>query len=240
MFKNELVTICITTYNREKFLQKTVESILKQTYTEFEIIIVDDYSTDGTQELIENYLIKLDTRIRYIRHEVNKGLAAGRNSAIFNAKGKYFTFCDDDDEWEDCFIEEFIKVALLYNDKYCFCFERELNCTLKEAIYNGFTPPVASQFYYLDSLINVKGYNTDIKSGVDHDLWLRLSVDNIRIIGIRKSFVKINTGYEIERMTTNSSKRMKRILESLEIWKEMIEENFSPQFYIFFKKNQKP
>ena len=118
--QNNLVSICITTYNRRELLPLTLKSILKQTYRNIEIIIVDDCSVDGTKELVEKELLKTDDRIVYIRHEVNKGLAAGRNTAIFNAKGVYFTFCDDDDEWECDFVESFVSIARNYDENWCF------------------------------------------------------------------------------------------------------------------------
>jgi len=88
---DSLVTVCITTYNRMDLLPKTLRSILDQTYKNIEVIIVDDCSTDGTEELILTSLLKQDSRIRYIPHKENKGLAFARNTAINNAKGKYFT-----------------------------------------------------------------------------------------------------------------------------------------------------
>ena len=63
----KLVSVIITTYNRKNQLSLTLDSILKQTYKNIEIIIIDDYSTDGTKDLIESKLLKLDNRIKYIR-----------------------------------------------------------------------------------------------------------------------------------------------------------------------------
>ena len=167
--ENNLVSICITTYNRKKLLPLTLKSILDQTYKNIEVIIVDDCSDDGTKELIENGLLRLDKRIRYIRHKKNKGLAAGRNTAIFSAKGKYFTFCDDDDQLLSQFVEEFVKVAESYDDSWCFCcggtyvkdirvikhIYSEQNLSLRQAILNGYTPPVAGQFYHTKILKKV-------------------------------------------------------------------------------------
>ena len=95
--ENNLVSICVTTFNRKEFLKLTLNSILAQTYKNIEVLVVDDCSNDGTKELIENKFLNIDKRIKYFRHENNKGLAVARNTAIINSKGKYFTFCDDDD-----------------------------------------------------------------------------------------------------------------------------------------------
>ena len=235
--ENNLVTICITTYNRKELLPLTLKSILNQTYANIEVLIVDDFSTDGTKELIENELLKIDSRIKYIRHSKNSGLAVGRNSAINNANGKYFTFCDDDDEWEENFVEEFVKIADQYDDSWCFAYEREYKDSLKNIIYQGYTPPVASQFYFVKILKEIGGYNENIKSGVDHDLWLKLAAYNINIIGIPKLLALANKNALHDRMTTNEEKRIRGISASLISWKDLIEENFSMEFYEYFKRN---
>ena len=118
---SSLVSVCITTFNRKELLWLTLKSILDQTYKNIEIIIVDDCSIDGTQFLVENEILKLDPRIKYIRHTENNGLAFARNTAIFNAKGKYFTFCDDDDLLMPNYIEEFMNEASMHDDNWSFC-----------------------------------------------------------------------------------------------------------------------
>ena len=97
---DKLVSVNITTYNREKLLPRCLESVLSQSYEKIEIIIVDDCSSDNTSRVIEEYQ-KKDCRIKYIRHETNKKLATARNTAWQNSKGYYIAFMDDDDEWID-------------------------------------------------------------------------------------------------------------------------------------------
>lgn len=223
--------------------------MLNQTYKNIEVIIVDDHSSDGTKKLVENELLKLDDRIRYIRHEKNKGLATGRNTAIFNAKGKYFTFCDDDDEWVPEFIEEFVKVANNNKESCCFCCGGKYKNLLGTQIYmipsyegelksylrNGFTPPVASQFYSLSSLREVNGYNEKIKSGVDHDLWIRLAKNGANIKCISKSLSIPNVNAKQERMTTNYEKRINGIQDSLNEWKNDLINLYGKEYYKVFR-----
>jgi len=95
---NSLVSVVITTYNREKSIGRAVESVLSQTYKNIELIIVDDGSIDGTKETIRPYL--LDQRVRYI-YEDNKGCADAMNNGIVAAKGKYIAILDSDDFWCD-------------------------------------------------------------------------------------------------------------------------------------------
>lgn len=87
-------SVIIPTYNRADFLREAIESVLAQTFTDFELIVVDDGSTDGTQELAASY----KGMVRYIR-QTNKGPSAARNNGIKNALGRYIAFLDSDDIW---------------------------------------------------------------------------------------------------------------------------------------------
>ena len=91
-----MVSVILPTYNRESYLAESIESVLAQTYTNFELIIVNDCSTDHTAELLEVYR-KKDQRIRVIENEINKGAPASRNIAVELAGGKYLAMMDSDD-----------------------------------------------------------------------------------------------------------------------------------------------
>lgn len=95
---NQLVSVVITTYNREKSIRKAIESVLNQTHRNIELIIIDDGSIDETKEIIRPYF--LDPRVRYF-YEDNKGCADAMNNGIAVAKGKYVAILDSDDFWCD-------------------------------------------------------------------------------------------------------------------------------------------
>jgi glycosyltransferase involved in cell wall biosynthesis len=92
------VSVIIPTYNRAHLIGRAIQSVLDQTYPDFEIIVVDDASTDNTKEVISEFQ-NGDERIRYIRLDNNKGGAAARNTGINAAQGVYIAFQDSDDEW---------------------------------------------------------------------------------------------------------------------------------------------
>ncbi len=94
---NELVSIIMPSYNTAKFISETIESVLAQTYTNWELIIVDDCSTDNTDEVVKSFLS--DNRIKYIKNEKNSGAAISRNRALRESKGKWIAFLDSDDLW---------------------------------------------------------------------------------------------------------------------------------------------
>jgi len=90
------VSVIIPTHNRPAFLRRAIESVLRQTYEDFDIIVVDDASREDVQGIINDFH---DSRIRLIRHEVSTGEAGARNTGILNSQGEYIAFLDDDDEW---------------------------------------------------------------------------------------------------------------------------------------------
>lgn len=101
------VSICIPTYNRVNLIKKIIESVLSQTFTDFELIITDDASTDSTKKIVESIE---DQRIRYIRHASNLGMAKNWNSGLSQARGEYIkVLMDDDALYPEC-LEQQVKV----------------------------------------------------------------------------------------------------------------------------------
>ena len=105
--KEGLVSIITPCYNGAKYISETIESVLSQTYKDYEMIIVNDGSKDNSEEIINEYL-KKDSRIKYIK-QANAGAAAARNNGIRNAEGQYIALLDADDVWHNDFLEKQIK-----------------------------------------------------------------------------------------------------------------------------------
>lgn len=110
-----MVSIIIPTYNRENVIERAINSILKQTYTSYEIIVVDDGSADNTKDVIEKIQ---DSRIRYIALQENQGVAHARNIGIQGAKYEYIAFLDSDDEWLPNKLELQMMKMLNASEKY--------------------------------------------------------------------------------------------------------------------------
>jgi glycosyltransferase involved in cell wall biosynthesis len=90
------VSVIIPTYNRAHLIGRSINSVLNQTYQDFELIIVDDGSSDNTEEIIRAFN---DPRILFLKHPENRGVSAARNTGIKEARGSYIAFQDSDDEW---------------------------------------------------------------------------------------------------------------------------------------------
>lgn len=105
--KKPKVSVIIPTYNRAHLIDKSIQSVLNQTYQNFEIIIVDDASTDNTEEVVNSFASQ---KIIYLKHEKNKGANAARNSGIAIAKAGLLAFNDSDDKWMPTKLEKQIKI----------------------------------------------------------------------------------------------------------------------------------
>jgi teichuronic acid biosynthesis glycosyltransferase TuaG len=192
MANNTLVTVIITTYNRAKLLEKTLDSVRNQTYKNLEIIIVSDSSNDGTDIYIQNIS---DVRIKYFKLDKNSGLpAVTRNHGLKNSLGEFIAFCDDDDIWINTKIEK----QLDYIKNYDLCFTKR--GFINENGFNISHRPIyipskfnlrtllVTNYITLSSVLvrknileKFKGFNESklMKASEDYDLWLRMLAKNI-------------------------------------------------------------
>ena len=122
---NDLVSIITPSYNTSKYIGKTIESVLKQTYENWEMIIVDDCSTDDTDEVVKPYLS--DKRIKYIKNDKNSGAAISRNCALREAGGKWIAFLDSDDLWDPKKLEKQIEFMEKNNYHFSYTNYEEIN-----------------------------------------------------------------------------------------------------------------
>ena len=109
MEQNSLVSVVMPVYNVEKYLAEAVDSVLRQTYDAWELILVDDGSTDTSGEMCDSYANK-DCRIRAI-HQDNAGLSGARNTGMANAKGEYLLFVDSDDYISNTALQDMIETT---------------------------------------------------------------------------------------------------------------------------------
>ena len=117
--KNDLISIIIPIYNVEKYLEKCLNSVINQTYSNLEIILIDDGSTDNSKFICDEYA-KKDKRIIVI-HQKNGGLSYARNVGLNNANGKYITFVDSDDFISKYYIEILYQNIIKYNCEISMC-----------------------------------------------------------------------------------------------------------------------
>ncbi len=117
------VSVILPTHNRAHLLERSIGSVLSQTFGDLECLVIDDASRDETEQLVK-HLMESDSRLRYYRHETGKHAAGARNTGISHAKGKYIAFHDDDDEWLPAKLEKQValldKIPVEYGCVYCW------------------------------------------------------------------------------------------------------------------------
>lgn len=194
--KEDLVSIIIPAYNCEDFIGQTFDSVMNQTYQNWEAIVVDDCSTDNTAKIIKEYERK-DNRIKYYRLEKNSGAAIARNKAVDIASGIYMAFLDSDDVW---FPEKLSKqIYFMENNAYYFtCTSytkideegKSLNKTIfaKDKLdYYGVLkecPGNSTVIYNADKLGKFKIPN--IKKRNDFVMWLQVIKEAKYLYGIKE------------------------------------------------------
>ena len=188
---NPIVSVIIPTYNRAHLVGRAIKSVLNQTYQDFELIIVDDGSTDNTDKIIKEFQ-EHDKRIKYIRHEKNKGGSAARNSGIKISRGEYIAFLDSDDEWlprkmekqEIKFQNALDNVGVIYSGFSCISESSgkiiaKITPTLRGNVYTnllegcilGSPTPLIKKICFRKAGF----FDETLPSCQDWDMWIRLS-----------------------------------------------------------------
>ena len=220
-------SVIIPVYNKEKHLSKTIESVLQQSFIDFELIIVNDGATDTSEAIIKGFT---DPRINYIKQK-NQGVSVARNTGINAANADYIALLDADDIWKEDYLEKIDALIDEYPKQDVFaavCTIESRGSTYKPTYSIANLSPNKSYVvsYFSSSYINtiltssstvlhkdvfetIGYYNPTLPSGEDTDLWIRL--------GIVYTVVFLNTPlatyrYEITSLS-NSSKKVKKALD---------------------------
>lgn len=182
---NDLVSIIMPSFNCGRFIEETIRSVQTQTYENWEIIFVDDCSTDDTASYIAA-LQEKDSRIKYFRNFRNSGAAVSRNNALREAKGRWIAFLDSDDLWEPMKLEN--QVRFMEENGYAFSYTEyqemdadgnENGVTIsgpkhvtKQGMYNFCWPGCLTVMYDRETigLIQIN----DIKKNNDYAMWLKV------------------------------------------------------------------
>lgn len=158
MEEKDLISVIIPIYNVEKYLKKCIDSVIKQTYKNLEIILIDDGSTDDSRKICDEYA-KKDTRITSI-HKENGGLSDARNAGINICNGKYITFVDSDDYVEYDYVEYLYNLIKKYKTKISICAYSVLMENGKKIDYGkNFNECVLNRKNAFKRMLNEEGYS---------------------------------------------------------------------------------
>lgn len=185
-----IVSVIIPTYNRAHLVGRAIQSVLYQIYHDFEVIIVDDGSTDNTEEVVKEFQ-KQDRRIKYIKHEKNRGASAARNTGIKISSGYFLSFLDSDDQWLRNKLE--CDVKILNDNKDCVI------CSTDHTFIDEKTDKIVGKSIFKEqfvsqeivlrnecmttndftavkkSVLNIGGFDDKLPARQDWDLWIRIT-----------------------------------------------------------------
>ncbi len=212
-----MISVIIPLYNKEKQIANAIKSVLSQTYKDFEIVIVNDGSTDRGIDEVANFS---DERIRLVTQR-NAGVSAARNRGIKEAKGEYVAFLDADDEWDGAYLESINELIQKYPDCGVYASNYQFRTSTGAAtptiirnitfnhtdglLSNYFTvastshPPLWTSAVVVckQAIEKVGGFPTGIKSGEDILTWARLAVENsIAYSLIPRATYNLGDGYD--------------------------------------------
>lgn len=185
------VSVTVLTYNRARLVTEAIDSILNQTFRDFEVIVVDNYSSDNTESVVRSYT---DERIRYFKNQNDGFIGVNRNYSIEKSRGEYIAFLDDDDLWLPEKLEK--QIELLDSDRrlglvYSDIFIMDSNGDFRKHPYSHSIEPLRG--YVFNQLLQanfipmpavvvrgevldkVGGFNPKYKICLDYDLWLRIA-----------------------------------------------------------------
>ena len=174
---NEKISVIIPAYNVKPYIKKCVKSVINQSYTNLEIIIIDDGSTDGTSNICDE-IEKLDNRI-IVLHQSNKGLSEARNAGLNIATGEWVAFLDSDDWVDSRMYEHLLKLAIKYNADISSCSSRN--------VYKGAIPSEQTErerVYVFKNEEIIEGLITQemIRYEVWNKLWKRDLISDTRFV----------------------------------------------------------
>lgn len=209
------ISVIIPTYNRSQLLREAVESVLQQTYQNFEIIIVDDASTDDTEGVVKK-LMASDSRIRYYRQETNKRAPAARNRGLHQAKGDYIQFLDSD----DLLLSEKFKVSMAVFEK-----QLDLDAVITQSQFFGdqkgiwgalpnpkaqnlilayvrgdFSWSISGPLWRKAFLQEIGGFKEDLWASQESELHLRALCFSLKLYFIKEAYVKVRIDHKIPAM----------------------------------------
>jgi len=233
-----LVTVIIPTYNRAHLIRDAIDSVLNQTYIEFELLIIDDHSTDDTKEVVEAYK---DKRIKYLINSRTKGAQGARNTGLYAAKGEWVAMLDSDDVWLPKKLEmqiDFIKKSdesvLGVGCGFAFFNFKKEKISLKrisdkksvrknDLLYKNYVGGFSVFIFKREAGINIGGMDERFLAKQDIDFYIRLStIGKIKMI---KSILVYNRETNNDRI----SKDFKAIIQSLKLFKK--------KYYISIERN---
>ena len=237
---NPLISIITPNYNAQKFVSETIQSVLNQTYQNWELIIVDDCSTDNSLQIINSFVV-LDKRMSLLKLTKNSGPAVARNKAIEFSKGDYIAFLDSDDRWFSTKLEKQLTfmqqqdIALSFTSYNSYDEERQdekvlesrAKVTYKNLLTNNYIGCLTAM-YSVSKLGKV--FMPVIAKRQDWALWLKITKMDVIAYGMPEILASYT-----RRNTSVSSSKWKLLKYNWKIYREFEKLNISSSLFYFLQ-----
>lgn len=227
MHKSPLVSVLIPSYNYGSYISEAIQSVLDQTITDFELIIIDNCSTDNTEEIVKEFSEK-DNRVSFVKNKQNIGMYRNYNQALLLAKGKYIKYLNADDKFAPTLLEKFTLIMEQHSNVSLITSPRQLfgdksnvleakHCGLlksKEAIFEALTSSTnwigePTTVMFRRENINLGLFDPSLLMFADFDMWLRqLQVGDLYIVDEVLSFFRIHGHQGTEYLNNNGDKAL--------------------------------
>ncbi|HOQ70826.1 MAG TPA: glycosyltransferase family 2 protein [Bacilli bacterium] len=235
-----LVSIITPLYNCEDIIRETIGSVLAQTYPHWELIIVDDVSTDNSREVVKEYVAK-DKRIKLIELSENGGAAIARNKGIEVAEGRFIAFLDSDDLWKETKLEKQVNF-MLENDYAFTCTDYEqlvddtkkIKLIIKARVKADYRiviryNPIGNSTVMYDTLKMGKVHIPEVRKRNDYALWLKILRMEKYVYGINE----VLATYRIRKKSLSRNK-VKLIKHQWYVYRKLEKINFFKSLYILW------
>lgn len=228
---DDLVSVVIPNYNGAKFIEETITSVCNQTYTSFEVIVVDDGSTDNSMVLLTQLKEKYD--VLRVVHVENGGVSRARNIGVENAKGQYVAFLDSDDLWKEEFLQNHVNAIkkqnadVVYSNYTWFNEQKEFK---NEKVNLN---PQSLFDFWVDSMLScssvtikkkalnkIGNWDEKLHACEDMDLWFRLKLAEMNIVSTNSTDVLIRIHEKSAK--TNFNKMYEGHMQSLQKWSALL------------------
>lgn len=228
MNQQPLVSVVIPTYNRPELLKRAVMSVVAQSFSNIEVIVVDDNSIEDNSIVLDEIKKSTPSPIKYFKNKTNMGANNCRNQGIASAKGDYIAFLDDDDEWVEKKLSEQVDI-LVQSNEAGICYTGKNIVDSKGRIrYSYLTPQCIEHINYIGttSTILVKkvvfdevgGFDESLPALQDYELYLRI-LQKYQAIGVDEALINYYEDNTIKRISTQSDKATSAVLAIMKKYK---------------------
>lgn len=239
-----LVSVIIPTRNRADLVGRAIRSVLAQTMTDFELIVVDDGSKDDTVSVVTTFS---DKRLRLVRRDEAGGPSAARNAGIAHGRGEWVAFLDDDDEWRPDMLEHALaRLTAVPEARIVYCLAAvQISSRL---VPSPFSPPLpegdlinetltlkyplspGSRVISRSALLAGGGFDEALQAGEDSDLWLRLALAGYRTVGVGETLLIVHAEHK-RRLTRDAIQLTHGFLAFERRWRPLAKERLTAAEY---------